>query len=368
MLHSRVRRHLGQAYGPRFAILKSERVSQMEIRIPEFEPHPLLKNGHAMTIAAALVPRRFDISSAEARRFQVDNDSWLLGHCHWQPEKRKDAPVLVLVHGLEGSSDSNYMCGIAEKAFHRGFHVVRLNQRNCGGTEALTPTLYNSGMSGDYRTVFEELANHDGFEQIFFAGYSMGGNLVTKMAGEFADDAPKALRGVCAVCPALDLAACADALERAENYLYQRRFVSGLMERYARKQKLFPERYQLKGLSPVRTVRQFDDLITAPQFGYRDAQDYYEHVGAKRVAAQIRVPFLMITAQNDPFVPYESFLSAKIANNRVPSSGFCSMNPAIRFVAPQHGGHCAFISKHAGSERFWAEQRIVEFCAALAVK
>lgn len=123
------------------------------------------------------------------------------------------------------------------------------------------------------------------------------------------------------------------------------------MQRYARKQKLFPERYQLNGLGPIRTVRQFDDVITAPQFGYRDAQDYYEHVGAKRVSAQIRVPFLMITAQDDPFVPYASFLGAKISDN-----------PAIRFVAPQHGGHCGFISKHRGLERFWAELRVVDFC------
>jgi len=334
----------------------------------EFEPHPLLKNGHAMTIAAALVPRRFDLPPAEARRFQVDGDSFLLGHCHWQPGKGKRAPVLVLVHGLEGSSDSNYMRGIAEKAFHRGFHVVRLNQRNCGGTEDLTPTLYNSGMSGDYRSVFEELSHRDGYEQVFFAGYSMGGNLVTKMAGEFADAAPPALRGVCAVCPALDLAACADALERTENYLYQRRFVSGLMDRYARKQKLFPQRYPRNGLRSIRTVREFDDVITAPQFGYRDAQDYYEHVGAKHVASQIRMPFLMITAQDDPFVPYTSFLAAKIIDNSASSSGFCSMNPAIRFIAPPHGGHCGFISKHRGPERYWAERRIVEFCEELIVK
>src|SRR5258708_31502819 len=316
----------------------------VEFCVPPFHPHPLLKRGHAMPIVSAFVPRRFDIPPAEARLFQVDAESRLLAHCHWQPGKRKDAPVIVVVHGLEGSSDSGYMRGIAEKAFHRGFHVVRMNQRNCGGTEALTPTLYNSGMSADYRAVFEELSNVDGFEQIFFAGYSMGGNLVTKMAGEFGAAVPRALRGVCAVCPALDLAACADALERADNHLYQRRVVKGLRSRYARKQKLFPERYNLNGLPPVRTVRQFDDVITAPQFGYRDAQDYYENVGAKRIAAQIRVPMLLITAQDDPFVPYSSFLAARI-----------NENPAIQFVAPQHGGHCGFISKYSGSERFWAE-------------
>ncbi len=155
----------------------------MPTSVSDFHPHPLLRNGHAMTIVSALVPRQFDIPPAEARLFQVDPESQLLAHCHWQPGKRKDTPLIVIVHGLEGSSDGNYVRGIAEKAAHRGFHVVRMNQRNCGGTEALTPTLYNSGMSGDYRAVFEELANSDGFEQIFFAGYSMGGNLVTKMAG-----------------------------------------------------------------------------------------------------------------------------------------------------------------------------------------
>jgi predicted alpha/beta-fold hydrolase len=320
----------------------------------KFEPHALLRNGHAMTIAAAFVRRRFDLPAAEKRLFQVEPQSRILGHCHWQPGKRPDTPVIVIVHGLEGSSDSNYVRGIAEKAWRQGFHAVRLNQRNCGGTEALTPTLYNSGMSGDYRAVLEELSSGDGFEQIFFAGYSMGGNLVTKMAGEFGSAAPKALRGVSVVCPAMDLGACADALELRENFFYQRHFVRGLMARYARKAKLFPGHYPHKGVGAVRTVRQFDDKVTAPAFGYRDAQDYYDAVGAKKVIAQVGVPMLMIAAQDDPFVPYELFLRANPARN-----------PAIRFLAPRHGGHCGFISNRSGAERYWAEHRIVEFCEAL---
>jgi len=320
-----------------------------------FVPHPLLKNAHAMTVASALWLRDFRLPAAEDRYFQVDPESKLLGHCHWQQGKDPHQPVLVLVHGLEGSSDSNYMRGIAEKAWARGFHVVRLNQRNCGGTERLTPTLYNSGMSGDYRKVFEELSGGDGFTQIFFAGYSMGGNLVTKMAGEFADSAPPALRGVAAVCPSLNLGACADALERRDNYLYQRRFVKGLLSRYARKAELFPQRYSRNGFAPIRTVREFDDAITAPQFGFRDAQEYYESAGAKRVVLQIRVPFLLITAQDDPFVPFDA----------TRASG-AERNPAIEFDAPRYGGHCGFISNESGATRFWAEQRVVDFCAALA--
>jgi predicted alpha/beta-fold hydrolase len=318
-----------------------------------FQPHPLLRSGHAQTLASAFVHRKFDLPRAENRLFQVDSWSKLLGMCHWQVGKSRSAPVLVIVHGLEGSSDSNYVRGIAEKAYLRGYHVVRMNQRNCGGTEGLTPTLYNSGMSGDYRTVLEELIEKDGFEQVFFAGYSMGGNLVTKMAGEFADDAPAALRGVSAICPAIDLGACADALERRDNYLYQRHFVKGLMSRYARKAKLFPSRYPMNGLAPVRTVREFDDVITAPHFGFRDAEEYYEAVGAKRLVDQVRVPLLLITAEDDPFVPFANFLALRL-----------EQYPAIRFHPVQHGGHCGFISKFSGSERFWAEQRIVEFCDA----
>jgi len=307
-----------------------------------------------MTIASAYWPRRFALPKAEARLFRVAEDSQLRGMCHWQDGKRKDVPVIAIVHGLEGSCDSNYVLGIAEKAYQRGFHVVRLNQRNCGGTEKLTPTLYNSALSEDYRAVLEELAKGDGFTQVFFAGYSMGGNLVTKMAGEYGDAAPRALRGVCGICPAIDLAASADALQKRENYFYQRWFVKGLMARYARKVALFPQIYSRDGLGKIRSVREFDDAITAPSFGYRDAQEYYKAAGARKVVGRVSVPTLMITAQDDPFVPYESFLAALVEEN-----------PAIRFVAPEHGGHCGFISRHGGVERFWAEARVVDFCEGL---
>jgi len=326
----------------------------MQISVPKFVPHRWLTNGHAMTIAAAFVSRRFGLPEAEARLFRVDPFSKILGQCHWQVGKLRQTPVIVILHGLEGSADSYYMKGIAEKAFHRGFHVVRLNQRNCGGTEKLTPTLYNSGMSGDYRAVLEELAGVDGFERIFFAGYSMGGNLVTKMAGEYGEAFPAALRGVCAVCPAIDLSACADALERRDNYLYSRHFVKGLMARYARKVKMFPDRYRADGFGPIRTVREFDDAITAPCFGFRDAEEYYESAGAKRVIADVRVPLLLMTAEDDPFVPHVSFLVARLEGN-----------PSVQFALTEHGGHCAYISNQSGVERFWAEQRIVDFCEGI---
>jgi predicted alpha/beta-fold hydrolase len=316
-----------------------------------FEPHAWLKGGHAQTIGAAFAPRTFTISAGEEKLFRVDAETQVKGVCHWQAGQRRDLPVVVIVHGLEGSCDSNYARGIADKAFLRGFHAVRMNQRNCGGTERLTPTLYNSGLSGDYRAVLMELIA-EGFHRIFFAGYSMGGNLVTKMAGELGAAAPKELRGVAVVCPALDLSACADALEKKENSLYQWHFVRGLMARYRRKADLFPERYSRDGFGAIRTVREFDDAITAPCFGFKDAEEYYESASAKKVIGKVAVPLLLITAQDDPFVPYESLWRTGVTDN-----------PAVRFVAPEHGGHCGFISKWSGAERFWAEERVVEFVA-----
>ncbi len=319
-----------------------------------FQPHPLLRNPHLMTLAAAFWPRRFSrLRPPTERLFKVEPGTRILAKCHWQAEPQRH-PTIVLVHGLEGSSESLYMLGIAEKAFAAGFNALRLSQRNCGGTERLTPTLYNSGLSGDCRAVLAELTDpsgRDALPEVFFAGYSMGGNLVLKMAGELADRAPAQLRGVCAVNPGIDLAACADAIALPQNFLYEWNFLHGLKRRMRSKARLFPGRYSLDGLGRVRTLREFDDAFTAPSFGYRDADDYYYRASALRVVAAIRAPTLILTAQDDPFVSFAAFRDPGVAGN-----------PQITLVAPSCAGHCAFISRNAGDERFWAEARVVEFC------
>ena len=320
-----------------------------------FEPHRWLRNKHLMTLAGALLPRRTPgLRRADDRLFEVEPGTQLLVRCHWQRELRR-SPTLALVHGLEGSSESGYIRTLAAKAFAAGFNVLRLNQRNCGGTERLTATLYNSGLSADFRAVLLELIEHDRLEQIVFAGYSMGGNLILKMAGELGAEAPRELRGICGVCPTLDLAACVDAIERPENWLYQLRFVRDLKSRMRRKAKLFPGQFELNGLSVVRTLREFDEAITAPCAGYRSAADYYERASAMRVVHRIAVPTLILTSKDDPVVPFESFSRPEIAGN-----------PKIRVAATEFGGHCAFISRTNGAERYWAEARVLEFCIAHA--
>ncbi len=167
------------------------------------------------------------------------------------------------------------MLGAADKAFRVGFNVLRVNQRNCGGTANLTPTLYNSGLSGDMRALINELIESDGLPEIFAAGSSMGGNIMLKMAGEFGDAPPPQLKGVIGICPAIDLAACADDLAKFRNVIYSRHFVKSLKRSMKLKAAMYPGTYSLDGLNRVRTVRQFDDVITARYCGFRDAEDYY---------------------------------------------------------------------------------------------
>ncbi|MFZ3215253.1 MAG: alpha/beta fold hydrolase [Candidatus Acidiferrales bacterium] len=320
----------------------------------EFEPHPLLRNPHAMTIAANFWPRSVPrLGRGAARLFETEPGTQVLGQCHWQ-ECPGEHPTLVVLHGLEGSCDSGYMRGTAEKAWIAGFNVVRLNQRNCGGTEKLSSTLYHSGLSGDIRAVLLELAERDGLPELFAAGFSMGGNLVLKMAGEMNGSPPAALRGVVAVAPALDLASCADALSQPRNLIYEHHFVTRLKRHMQHKASLFPDLYPLRELLDfprIRTVRRFDDVVTARYCGFADARDYYARSSASRVLSDIRTPTLIVTAKDDPFVPFAPFQNPAIEGNSW-----------ITLVAPEHGGHCAFISREDGLERFWAEARIVEFC------
>ena len=315
----------------------------------DFTPPWALRNAHLMTIASAFWRRKItQLPPSETRLFETEPGTKVSAECHWQPN-RHERPTLALLHGLEGSSESGYILGTAEKAYVAGFNVMRVNQRNCGGTERLTPTLYHSGLSCDMRAIVTELIERDGLAQIFAAGFSMGGNLVLKMAGEWGAHVPPQVAGFAAVCPAFDLATCADALSTPQNFIYEARFVRGLKQRMRRKAALFPEVYRIDGMKEIRTVRDFDEIITAKYCGFEGADDYYSKSSAMRLVKAIKKPTLIMTAQDDPFVPFASFEKAGIAENT-----------NIRLLAPKYGGHCAFIA--SGNERFWAEARIVEFC------
>jgi predicted alpha/beta-fold hydrolase len=326
------------------------------MNIVEFIPRRRLTSGHLMTLYAWGKPRRFPgLPRPTPRYFDVaplDPDpAKVLAHCFWQPEPR-DAATLLGLHGLEGSSSAHYMRGLADKAWRSGLNVVLLNQRNCGGTEHLSAGLYHFGLTSDPRRVIDELIGLDRLPSLVVAGYSLGGNLALKLAGDYGDAAPPQLKGVAAVSPVLELEACVRALERRENAIYQWNFVRNLKSRMRRKARVWPGRFDLTALGGIRTVRQFDAAYTAPFWGFRDAEDYYHRASALRVADRIRVPALVITAEDDPFVPTAPFLEPSLARN-----------PSVHVLVTRHGGHCAFVGEADGREDdgYWAERMIVGF-------
>jgi predicted alpha/beta-fold hydrolase len=322
-----------------------------------FEPHPWLSNGHLQTIVGNFLPRPAFRLPTIAETVEVDpsDASRVLCHCHWQPEpERASRLTAVLVHGLEGSSDSRYIRGIAAIAFAAGMNVIRMNMRNCGGSDALTPTLYHSGRSADVGAVMRHFTARFGLERVALVGYSMGGNLVLKFAGEWGAGRGGPLVAVATVCPAIDLAAGADALHEPVNRGYEWHFLRNLKRRIRHKAELFPAIYRIDGLGPIRSIREFDQKIVARYCGFRDADDYYYRAASARVIDRIAVPTLILTAQDDPFIRLLPESRARIL-----------ANPHIHFVESRHGGHCAFLARRSAGVH-WAEATVVRYLQAVA--
>ena len=331
-----------------------------------FKPRRWLRGGHVQTVASFLIPRRFHLPAPEERLIEVAPGIQVLCHCHWQAD-RAHALTIVIVHGLEGSSDSQYMLGVTEKALAAGMNVIRYNQRNCGGTDALAPVLYHSGLSNDVAAVARAVIARDGVSRLALVGFSMGGNIVLKLAGEWGSQAPPQFRAVAACCPAIDLATSADALHEPGNRIYEKYFLWALHRRMIQKARLFPGHFDVSRLRGIRSLREFDDKVTAYYCGFTGVDDYYDRASAAHVVERIAVPALILYAANDPFIRITAETRRKI-----------SSNPNITFVETDDGGHCAFIGAAAGSPRrspagvgntsdgryddgYWAEQEIVNF-------
>ena len=314
-----------------------------------FRPRRPFINGHAQTIAGNFLPRHSALPPAEDRLFNVEPGVQVLCQCHWQAQ-RETAMTVVIVHGLEGSSDSQYVIGTGGKAWAAGMNVVRMNMRNCGDTEHLGPTLYNSSMSADVGAIAKTLISEDGLQKLALVGYSMGGNLVLKLLGEWGGEAPPELKAGVGVSPAMDLAPSADALHNPANRIYEWKFLQGLRRRMRRKAALYPERYDVRHLRGMRSLRDFDDQITARYSGFRDAQDYYTRAAAARVVDGIAVPTLILHSLDDPFIRVSPQTREKLLRNS-----------NITYIETAHGGHCAFLADANGYDGRWAERQGISF-------
>lgn len=337
------------------------RISRVNDETRPFTPRRWLRGGHLQTVASFLIQRRLRVPPPEQRLFEVESGVQVLCHCHWQTD-RTQALTVIIVHGLEGSSESQYMLGITDKALAAGMNVIRYNQRNCGGTDALAPVLYHSGLSNDVAAVAREVIARDGVSRLALVGFSMGGNIVLKLAGEWGAQPPSQFRVVAACCPAIDLATSADTLHHPSNRIYEKYFLWALRRRMIQKARLFPGHFDVNRLRGIRSLREFDDRITAFYCGFAGVDDYYDRASAAHVVDRIAVPALILYAANDPFIRITPETREKISSNR-----------NITFVETKDGGHCAFLGQPSNSgagadhtnngqdDGYWAEHEIVNF-------
>jgi uncharacterized protein len=330
-------------------------------RFLDFTPRRWLRNGHAQTLAGNFLPRRLQLPDPESLLVEVDGPvsgygpTQVLCHCHWQPQAvRRERLTVVLVHGLEGSSSSQYIVGNTARALAAGFNVVRMNMRSCGGTDHLSPTIYHSGRSEDLGHVLSAIASEQGVEAVALVGYSMGGNLVLRFAGERAERVPRQLKAVVGVSPLMDLAPSSAALHEAQNRIYEWHFLRSMKERVRRRKAMYPRIYGDARVEKIRTMRDFDNEIVARYGGFRDADDYYASVASSRQAGQLSVPTLIVHALDDPFIRMLPATRAALL-----------ANPQVTFLETQHGGHCAFLERSDPSlvndDGRWAEKTLLRF-------
>jgi predicted alpha/beta-fold hydrolase len=292
----------------------------------------------------------------DERRFPVqskfyDTEPGVKVLVHSQAPASEPVAQLILVHGLEGSSSAGYARSLAQAALEAGCATHRFNMRSCGGTEHVSGrTLYHSGQTSDLLAVVRQISGQQ-FPRsapVFLAGFSLGGNVVLKLAGELGPLASNLIAGVMATSTPIDLAACVRKLDKTSNLLYAQRFLTRLKQRVRVKERLTPGLFDLRGLDLVRTIYEFDDRFTAQAFAFGTADNYYATQSSNQFLDRIRVPTLLVQAMDDPLIPFSVYDHPAF-----------SANPYLRLLAVEHGGHLGFISKT--KPRFWLDQVLVNW-------
>jgi predicted alpha/beta-fold hydrolase len=305
---------------------------------------PLVRNPDALTLGASFWPRRLDerLYPVEARLFQSEPGVQVLVQI--QNPRVEPVAEAVLVHGLEGSSESVYMRSMAQTLLDAGCVVHRLNLRTCGGTEFLCTTLYHAGLVTD---LFAWLTELDRLRRtpVFVVGFSLGGNVALKLVGEMGDGAARILSGVAAVSTPIDLAACTRRMGEPRNRVYEWHFLRSMKRRIQVRRKILDGTVDTAQAVRAASIWEFDDRITAPAFGFRGAAHYYETQSSGRYLDGIRVPAVLFQAIDDPFIPFEVYDHPAFERN-----------PRVTLAALRHGGHIGFISR--SRPRFWIDEAV----------
>jgi len=310
-----------------------------------YRPPWWLRGANAQTLYAALALRGAKMRYRRERWDTPDGDfvlaDWLDGPA--------DAPLLVLFHGLEGGSGSHYARALMSALRARGWRGVVPHFRGCGGEPNRLPRAYHSGDSREIDWMLRRLRAGAGPAELFAVGVSLGGNALLKWLGEEGEGARGVVRGAAAVSAPVDLTAAGYALERGFNIVYARHFLGTLKRKTAAKVARFPGSVDGRAAARARTLRQFDDAVTAPLHGFRDALDYWARSSAKPLMSAIRVPTLVINARDDPFLPGEHLPSA------------AEVSPTVVLEFPPAGGHVGFVSGRFPGGIEWLPGRLLSF-------
>jgi uncharacterized protein len=302
---------------------------------------PLLRNPHLLTILGNFWPRSHDFSRypMESRFVRTDEDTEILV----QTQRPVGRPVgeVAMLHGLEGDGDSGYIHSMAWDLLNAGYVAHRVHMRTCGGTEHLCKTLYHAGLTSDMRAFLRGLQEAGTGLPRFLIGFSLGGNVSLKLAGELGET--DLVQAVCAVSTPIDLAAGVRRIGEWGNRLYERRFLGRMRARL-----LATGRYSQAELNAARTLYEIDDRITAPSFGFEGADHYYATQSARNYLDRIRVPTLLIQAKDDIFIPFESY-----------SHPAFESNPFLRLTVTERGGHLGYLSRSGA--RFWVDEIAIGF-------
>lgn len=313
----------------------------------EFRPLPFLRNPHCQTILGTVL-NDLDPGITSRRRMVVlpDGDKLLIydtKNSKWQPP----APIAILVHGLSGCHRSGYLIRLGRLLRKAGYRIVRIDLRGAGEGIYHARKTYNAGSSDDVRAVVEEVHSWSPESPIVAVGYSLGGNIILKMAGESVTKPLHMLRAIAAVNPPIDLTACCQMLSQPSNRFYDRYFVRALVKIAKRHKTIFPDLPDLH-FPEQMTLRDFDNLHTAPRGGYADADDYYRRASSLPLIKDISIPTLLITAEDDPFVAIEPFKSLPDSPSR-----------EVRIVP--HGGHLGFLGLNGHGGFRWAEPQVAKW-------
>ncbi|MGQ0712645.1 MAG: YheT family hydrolase [Gemmatimonadaceae bacterium] len=320
--------------------------------LPPYRPAWFVPGRHFRTLWGKLIRRRPTVPTEIERWVTPDDDLLFIHRVRGSP----GAPLLILLHGLEGSPNSHYARGALARAHAAGWSAAALVFRTCGGEMNRTRRFYHSGETSDLDFAVQRLASEMPRTPIVLAGFSLGGNVLLKWLGERKSDVPDAVVAAATVSVPYDLARGSRYINRGFSRVYERHFLRSLVRKAAQKRGRFPDIAPDIDLARLRTMWDFDNAVTAPVHGFRDAEDYYTRSSSLGWLEGIRIPTLLLSALDDPFLPPDVLDEVRDA---------AKDNPALHCEFFERGGHVGFIGGALPwRPLYWAEWRVVDFLSA----